>query len=339
MPRRKSGNKKVQLEKGIPGSFGLNYNELIGIKRQCDNRGRFNYWQTADTNSRLFMMFRAEIIGIALSRFKWKNLPKTCDERYLEFTLITQGCASIAFPNSKPGVFFSTQLAQVGRPNIYDNPIKWDCIGNNGFRFSADNRNGVVVWDNRVRYPLLEKINMWAHELEDIVRTQQLNRQHQKIPFIFMVPQEMKQQAENMYKQVAGGEPAIILCNGMETLKPEKWDNNVPYIGKELEEEYQNKWNHIYKMLGVSNQTFKAERMIEDEVKAQREPTMFERIDPLECRRLAVRNLNERFSRFLDEPAEVVWNYDNESMNYNYIKDIRHAVAFTMENPDMVVGE
>ena len=263
---------------------------------------------------------------MALSRFKWLNLPKTCDERYLELTLIMQGQASIAFPRDKKGIFFSTQLAQISRPNIYDNPTRWRAIGNNGFRFDADWNSGVVCWDNRMRYPLLEKINIWARELTDIVRTKQLNRQHQKIPFIFNVPQEMKQQAENIYKQVSGGSPAIIGTSGMEQFKPEVWMTGVPYIGEELNSEMENIWNEVYQCLGIANQTFKTERMIEDEVKSQREPSQMARLDSLLCRREAAEKLNDRFNEYLKKPIRVVWNYDNASDNYNFKHDLKQIL-------------
>lgn len=322
---RTKKNQNVKLEEGVTGSFGLNFNELLSMKNCASyyRKGAPVYWQTSDYNTRLFMMFRSEILAMAMSRFKWLNLPKTCDERYLELTLILQGQASIAFPRKQKGVFYSTQLAQTGRPNIYDNPIKWRAIGNNGFRFNADWSTGVCVWDNRLRYPLLEKINIWARELTDIVRTEQINRMHQKMPYVFKVPQEMKQQAVNLYKQVAGGEPAIIGYEGLETLQPEVWNTGVEFLGEELGAAYDNKWARIYQGLGIPNHTFKTERMIEDEVKSQNEPSMFVRLDSLNCRNEAAKILNTRFPEYLNgKKIEVVWAYDHKSENYNHLHDL-----------------
>lgn len=326
MTRKKGRN--ITLNLGTPGSFNFPFTEL---DKYCRWSGKGNYWESADYNTRLFMMFRAEILGMALSRFKWINLPRTCDERYLELTLILQGQASIAFPRKNKGVFYTTQLAQVSRPNVYDNPTQWRAIGNNGFRFSANWSNGVVVWDNRMRYPLLEKINIWAQELADIVRTKQMNRQHQKIPFIFNVPQELVDQAANVYKQVAGNEPAIIGTTGMENFKPDIWMTGVPFIGEELNAELENVWNEVYKSLGIANQTFKTERMIEDEVKSQREPSQFIRLDSLNCRREACDKLNERFGEYLEEPIRVIWDYDNATDNYNFKHDLKHQYEIISE--------
>lgn len=290
------------------------------------------YWQTSDYNTRLFMMFRAQIIGMALNRFKWINLPKTCDVRFLEMTLILQGQASIAFPRKQRGVFYSTQLAQVGRPNLYDNPTAWRAIGNNGFNFSANWSNGVVVWDNRMRYPLLEKINIWSRELVDIIRTKQLNRQHQKIPFVFKVPSELQDQAANVYKQVCGGEPAIIATEAINAVQPDIWQTGVEYIGEELNAEEENIWNEVYQCLGIANQTFKSERMIEDEVKSQKEPSNFVRLDSLNCRREAAKRLNDRFGDYLDGEIRVVWDYDNASDNYDYWHNVEKQMEGSGNN-------
>lgn len=324
MSRKKKGNNIPLVQTTSWDSFGV---ELYDVTR-CQNElrkkyGNDLYWQTSNYNTRLFMMFRAQMLGMCLNRFKWINLPKTCDARYLEMTLLFQGCASIAYPKKQPGIFYSTQMAQIGRPNVYDNPTRWMAVGNNGFNFNADWKNGVVVWDNRMRYPLLEKINIWARELVDVVRTKQLNRQHQKIPFIFGVPQEMEQQALNLYKQVSGGEPAVIAYPEISRLKPDAWITNVKYYGEELTIEERNIWNEFYLAAGISNQTYKAERVIEDEVKGQKEPSMFARLDSENCRREAAAKLNARFEPFLQDEIEVVWDYDNLSDNYNYVNNIQ----------------
>lgn len=323
---RKKINDNVQVAQTTINTFGVeNFMDVCNLKKnKCRNEEM--YWQTSDYNSRLFMMFRAEIMGMALNRFKWLNLPKTCDERYLELTLLMQGQASIAFPKKQSGVFYSTQMAQIGRPNVYDNPTAWRAIGNNGFNFNVTPKNGVVVWDNRMRYPLMQKINIWARELTDCVRTKQLNRMHQKIPYIFKVPQEMRDQAINIYKQMAGGEPAIIGTTGLEAFNPEVWNTEVPYLGEQLNGEMENIWNEIYMCLGIPNQTFKTERMIEDEVRTNRAPSEMVKLDFINCRREAARKLNERFGNYLEEEIRVVWNYDNASDNYDYIHDVKQRM-------------
>lgn len=294
--------------------------------RRCNSFGLDNYWQTSDYNSALFMMYRQQIIKLAMNRFKWVNLPPTCNERYLEMTLLFQGIATIAFPSKQRGTFYSTQVAQMSPPNVYDNPTKWLSVGNNGWRFKCSNRNGVIVWDNRARYPLMQMVDMWARELVDIRRTKQLNRMHVKTPYLIKCSPEQEQQAENIYKQMAGGEPAIITTTGIENIDIDVIKTDVPYLGEELTAEEINTWQQIYQMLGIENLTFKAERMVQDEVNKRDEPSDLMALDGLNCRREACEQLNERFSDYLEAPATCIWAKDNISQNLNFMANMKEQL-------------
>ena len=285
------------------------------------------YWQSAGYNNRLFTMYRNQIIAMALNRFKWVGLPKTCNERYLEYTLLFQGLATIAFPRRQRGIFYSTQVAQMSAPNIYDNPVRWQSIGNNGWRFSCTAKNGVIVWENKMRFPIMERINLWARELVDVTRTKQINRMHAKTPFIIKCLQEQEQQAANLFKQIAGFEPAIITTTGVESIDVDAIKTDVPFLGSELTAEEVNVWNRIYQALGIPNLTFKSERMIQDEVQTQSEPTSLIALDSLTCRREACDILNDKFAHYLDEPIRVVWRQDNESDNYNFAHSITNQLS------------
>lgn len=294
--------------------------------RRCNNFKLDSYWQTSDYNSALFMMYRQQIIKLAMNRFKWINLPPTCNERYLEMTLLFQGIATIAFPSRQRGTFYSTQVAQMSPPNVYDNPTKWFSVGNNGWRFKCSNSNGVIVWDNRARYPLMQMVDMWARELVDVRRTKQLNRMHVKTPYLIKCSPEQEQQAENIYKQMAGGEPAIITTTGIENIDIDVIKTDVPYLGEELTAEEINTWQQIYQMLGIENLTFKAERMVQDEVNKRDEPSDLMALDGLNCRREACEQLNNRFGDYLEAPITCVWAKDNISQNFNFMANMKEQL-------------
>ena len=260
---------------------------------------------------------------MALSRFRWINLPETCDERYLEMTLVTQGIASIAFPRKMEGTFLSLQCAQQGRPNMYDRPIRWLAIGQNGSKYSCDAKNGVVVFDNETRYPLMDGIRLYANELTHLRLTRRMNRMHQQIPFILTGPQEKRQDMVNLFKQVAGGEPAILATDDIQQIGYEAMSTGVEFIGEQLAVDEQNIWSRIYTMLGLTNTTMKQERMTEDEIRAQKAPSELVLESCLIERRKAARELNERFGAYLKAPIEVVMRQDNESQNWNLAHNVK----------------
>lgn len=305
----------------------------MGKGRRNNRMGLYKpdmYWQTAGYNTQMFMAYRQQIIKLAMNRFKWVNLPKTCNERYLEMILLFQGVATIAFPRKLKGTFFSTQIAQMSPPNVYDDPTRWQSIGNNGWRFrvgpSRLEGKGVIVWDNRARYPLMQMIDMWAMELVDIRRTKQINRMHVKTPYAISCAPEQEQQAVNLFKQISGGEPAIITTNGISNINVDVLKTDVKFLGEELTAEEINTWAQIYQTLGIQNLTFKAERMVQDEVNKRDEPSDLIALDGLNCRREACEKLNDRFGQYLDAPIDCVWAKDNESDNYNFEHNIQDQV-------------
>lgn len=285
--------------------------------------GNWEFWQSASVNQRTYLYYVDVITKMALTRFRWLNLPPTCDERYLEFTLVTQGMASIAFPRKMRGTFLSLQCAQQGKPNMYDRPNRWLAIGQNGTRYGCSRQTGVVVFDNQTRYPLMNGIQLYANELTHLRITRRMNRLHQQIPFILKGPQEKQQDMVNMYKQVAGGEPAILMADDNQMIQYEALTTGVQFIGEELAIDEQNIWNRVYTMLGIPNTTIKQERQTEDEIKAQESPSELVLESSLMERRKAAHELNDRFGAYLKAPIEVIRRTDNESTNWNYTHNVK----------------
>ena len=286
------------------------------FRNACGNYGM--YWQSEDLNSRIYLYYVNIITQMALQRFRWINLPETCDERFLEWTLLHEGVATIAFPRKMRGTFYTTQAVQQGGLNLYDMPVRWRSYGNNGWTFYVDNSNGVLVYDNDTRFPLMEGISLYANELTHIRITKRMNRNHQKIPFILTGTQEQRQDMVNLYKQIDGGEPAIIATDGVNYIQTGALQTGVKFLGEELAQDEVNVWNRIYTMLGIENALFKQERMTEDEIRAQKSPTTLVLMASLSERRKAADKLNKRFGQYLKKPIRVVLRQDNESENWNF---------------------
>lgn len=279
------------------------------------------YWSSAAYNQRMYQMFREQIINLALSRFKWVGLPKTCDARYLEYTLLFQGVATIAHTKKQSKTYYSTMVAYDSPLNVYDNPTHWLSIGNNGWRFNANTHSGALVWDNMLRIPITNWVDIYARELVDVWRTKQINRLHQKVPFIIQGDQTKKLDMINIYKQIAGGEPAIIATNGLENMKIDVLKIDAPYLGDELQTEWQNIWNCIYTMLGIDNVPFKAERQVAEEIKSMTMPCSLMALNPLESRRQAIKKLKHIDSTTFAD-TQVVWNEDDDTANFRYENNI-----------------
>lgn len=307
---RRGGKRRNQQKRNAPNCYGTRPRNGM-------------YWESADLNQSIYWYYIDIISRIAMSRFRWLNLPKTCDERFLEWCLCYEGVATIAFPKKMRGTFYSTQAVTNGPINVYDNPSSWRSFGNNGWNFNCDNTNGVLIYDNITRFPVMEGIQLYANELTHIRMTKRINRMHQQVPFILKGPQEKRQDMANLFKQVAGGEPAVLATDGIEQIDYDALQTGVQYLGTELAEDEKNVWDRIYTMLGIENNPFKAERQTEDEIRAQKQPTGLILMSSLGERRKAADKLNDRFGQYLTEPIQVVLRQDNESENWNFMHNIQ----------------
>lgn len=288
------------------------------------------YWQTEAYNQQLFYMFQNDLIELALSRFHWVGLPETCNERYLEWVLLTEGAATLAYPTLASETLLSLKCVQQGAPNMYDEPRSWRALGATGkTNFMCNWKNGVWIWENSTRYPLMVKINIWARELADIMRTKQINRYHMRMPLVITGPQDRAFDVQNFYKNIANGEPFVLAYDNFSDIQTSATmpERAREYIGDKLQAEWSNTWDAIYRELGIDSMPFKEERMIEDEVNSTMQPTELARLSPLTTRRAACDKLNARFGDRLKEPITVVWARDNITDNY----DLRHRYDTLIE--------
>ena len=282
-------------------------------------------WQTENILQTWQMVYRNEMVNILLTRFKWINLPQGCDERYLELTLLRNGVATICQPKkmSVKGspVFFTTQAVLNGKLTIYENPAAWDSYGINGWRYRVTPKNGALVFDNHLRCSIMPHVNLLAQELADIKLTKQVNRTHVRNPIILKGPQTKRQDLTNLYSAWNTGSPAVIAVGDMDQIQTDVFLPKVDFLGKELQEDWINIWDEFYRLSGISNLPFKAERQIRDEVASQLDPTQLAALDPLGCRRTACKQLNDRFGLNI----EVVWNEDYQSDNFAALHNVQTA--------------
>lgn len=278
-------------------------------------------WQSERYTNAMYQMFKDDIVNLAMTRFKWVNLPETCDARFLEYNLLYQGVATIAHPKAQPDKIVSLQAVSSGKLNMYGMPTSWRALGSaNGTDFYCDWTNGIYIYDNPTRYPIISKINIWARELADIVVTRRINRFHMRMPFLITAPQEKVQDMQNFYGQMVGGEPIVIGYDSLNDVNvtPVFANKSNEFIGDKLDEQYENTWNSIYRMLGIDSLPYKEERMIEDEVSSQMQPTELSQLGPLGCRRAGL----AKFNAIHGTNIQCVFNSDVVTSNYDLMHDI-----------------
>lgn len=282
-------------------------------------------WQSSELNTRSYMMYRDWIMSLAMMRYRWVGLPDSCDRRYLEWTLLTQGVATIAM-SKDTGVWASTQVAALSPPNVYDNYSNWESFGNNGWRFPVTPENGVMVWSNRLRFPEWNQIDMFARRLAKLDRVMDCNLTQQQVTKVVTVPQESYNDLIQLMKQNAGGEPYVLGLKGLlKDMKVEVMGMETEFIGEELQTSREKLWQEVFSFLGIENVTHKTERMLVDEISAANAPVNLRALDGLEARRDACRDLNEYFGM----ECNVYWFEDVDTENFKTFQSLKGLISAT----------
>lgn len=298
--------------------------------RQACNRADEVYWGSLSYNGQLLSVYKNIFYMLAVTRFEWVGLPKTIDPLFLERQLLLGGHATIAQPKkgSKKGFWYSAKAVQTGPLGVYDYPKSWQAYNRDQLRFNVTGKNGVWIYDNVMRFPICAALDIFARELVDVQKTEQVNRFWQKLPFILVAPDDMDVSATNLLSQVMGGEPAIIANRYVKDMEPYRLGFDVPFLGRELNAAEQNVLNKVYTILGIANLTFKSERMIEDEVHDMGESSTLMALAALTERRRAAEYLNTRFGM----NVSVVWRTDYQSDNFNLLESIEKSAKILTGN-------
>lgn len=305
-------------------------------KRNRAKRGDFfsdHFWQTDNYNARTFQKNFDLLLSLALNRFRWINLPKTCDARYLEWVLHRIGIATLSYDVNQPTRIYTTlQAMPYGTYNMYGLPTKWRAVGYDGLTdYECDNENAVLCYYNNSRFAPWNALEIYARKMTHYERTEDVNLTNQMQPYIYIAPQEKKMELVNLVKQIQGGEPAVLGDSGLLDLVQNVTaiDTKTPIITEELARSNQNVLNQALLYLGIPHLAFeKGERMIEDEARANTAPTNVMLLDCLRARRDFCEQVNEKFG--LD--VQVVFNDDYESYNWNYLHNVEQMAQDEVNN-------
>ena len=302
-----------------------------------DKRQQFysdRFWETDNYNFRTVQMYLDMILSLAINRFRWVNLPDSCDARFLEKTLHRTGIATLSHMENTPDALTTLQAMPEGVYNMYGNPTKWRAVGFDGLtNYECTDENGVLCWYSQTRLNPWNALEIFARKMAHYSRTEDVNLSQQMKPFIGIAPQEKRLELVNLLKQVEGGEVAILGDNGLYDLasKVTVIDTKVPFIGEELNLGLTNVMYQLLLFLGVPHLAFeKGERMIEDEARANSAATNLMLLDCLQARRDFARRANDKFG--LD--IQVVFNDDFESYNFNYTNNIE-----SLAQDDLIGGD
>lgn len=254
------------------------------------------FWDSLYNNQQQFCHWYFWLTEIAISRFKWYNLPETIDARFLELTLFGNGQA-LLFEDEVLG-FLGLEVAASGPLDVYRIPTVRRAYSTTAYQAVRNPENSVLVYNNMLRQPGWRTIKMYAARLWDYDRTIDINTRAQKTPILITCDENEKLSAINTYQKWSGNEPVIIGKKGINNISFSTLNTAAPYVAPQVSDVKQNTLGEALSFLGVSNvRNEKRERLIENEVKKSMGLVQSSRYSALNSRQEACKKFNKMFGK------------------------------------------
>ena len=263
--------------------------------------------------------YRDRLTDIALSCVKWKNLPEEIGPRFLEWCLFYDGMA-IFFKDDITEKFVCIQVMPSGQFNMYRIPKERTAYAVNGYQNSDLNEhNSVIIYNNLLRKPSVQDIEIYAKKLTNIDLTLNVNVNAQKTPIAIICDETQRLTFQQLYQNYAGNMPFIFGDKGLNLDNVKSINTQADYKGEELNKLKTDIWNEALTYLGVSNVQYqKKERINTEEINRSMGGAFASRRSRIKARQNAVEEINKMFGLSIEVDFEdEVDKIDNNGYNSN----------------------
>lgn len=215
-------------------------------------------------NSEIYQHYRERLINLALSQFEWHGLPDTCDRLYFEKCLLFSGKACMCKP-TMTDFWLSLDYIYKGTLDVYGYPTDIRGVGF-GSHNLIETDEWEILFDNMTMTSLMPKIDLYARLLWEVHNTYRSNLQQQITPYLILTEKNQELSFRNLFNRLLGFQPVIAMKNSFDPETIQTIDTRVNFIGKELLENLKIVWGEALAILGITSETTKKERMLDDEL-------------------------------------------------------------------------
>lgn len=259
----------------------------------------------------VFHDYYSRLKAIALSVFEWKDLPPTCNARFLEDTLFHYGCA--IFVDDPEMAYLTVKATPAAELNVYNEPVAYQAFST-GYSRMFDRDECVYIRNNYLDKSTDSTIGLFAERLTVLEMTMSVNINAQKTPILIRCDEKTRLSLENVYRQYSGDMPHIFGTKALGDKPIEAIVTGAPFVANLLREEKRAVWNEALEFLGINTNPAdkKKERLIVNEVESNNEQIDIQASTMLLCRERACEEINEKFGLNVsvrkraetDEPTE-----------------------------------
>lgn len=278
-------------------------------------------------NDRILTDYFVRLMLISRSLFKWENLPNGLDEKWIERYLFAEG-GCLFYKDERYG-YMVAKIGETGPLNYYDEPTTVRPYATNYIYEGnelTNNVNCVIIRNNDEMLPTAPTIQIYAYDLTNLKRTQDVNICSLKMPTIIRCSDKQRLSLKQAINQRNDNEPVIWADKNLDLNNAEVLDLKAPIVFDKLQIQKHAVWNECMTFLGINNANMdKRERLVDDEVQANNEQVKASEDVMLKARQEACKRINKMFGlnisvrrRSLSEMPSIRLEDD---INYNDVKD------------------
>lgn len=265
--------------------------------------------ETFLTNQDTATMFMWRLMNLAISVFKWDNLPEGVDSRMLEFWLLRDGFVGFFYDEMlksdekrrAPEGYAVLPLLLQGEWDMYEYPKSRCAYAVNGFQYDCNEDNSVIIFNNYLRVPMWMTLWQYAYRLSEVQRTIDINCKQQRTARVIRCDEKERVTYLNAAKEVDEGRNWVHGNKNLDMDNFQVFDITTPFVANEMQVYKHQLWNEALTFLGIENvNTDKKERLISDEVINNMGDVEAERFTRLNARKQACDEINNLFGLDVD---------------------------------------
>lgn len=221
-------------------------------------------------NSQIYTYYRERLINLALAQFEWHGLPETMDRLWFEKSLLYNGKAA-AGKVTGTDIWLGLDYVYKGHLDVYGYPTDIRLVPANGQHGLIEVDEFQLLFDNMTWASLMPKIDLYAKLLWEIHNVFRSNLTQQITPYLITATRNDSLGIKNLFNRIMGFQPVIEVRNTFDPNSIQTLDTRVDFKGTELLETLKTTWAEALSMLGITAETTKKERLLDNEITLDRQ--------------------------------------------------------------------
>lgn len=256
-------------------------------------------------NDMVFTDYLYWLRSICLTMYKWHNLPKTVNAKYLERTLYYKGKA-VFFYDSVLGALALPCDRQAPFDQYGDSKLIRAFSENDTYRATLKQSECTVIYNNTTDWGDDITTRIYAERLYNLTRAQDVNIEQQKTPNIIQCTEQQRLSYINFERQRRDNEMSIFVDEDFQLAGMKVHSTLAPFITDKLEVQKHNVINEFFTRRGIENSsTDKKERLVSTEVNGNDGGIEQGRNAGLRTRQEACDEINDKFKERLEDEVYV----------------------------------